>query len=282
MRRPHRPHRILVYGLCLAVLAFPLALAQSQADATEVPTAPDEIPAVAAFGVTFGFPAYRTASVGASLQAQFFGAALRAGYGSSGLALGAQARVYPPVPWPLPTFVGVGADLYGGRFAPHLVLGAHVPVAERWRLDVEAGVAWTPLLDARQAAPFVTLGASYAFAVGVRPGASAAASTSGGSAGAAVCGDGEPDTGALRGAVDATVERFVADATATYGSVYRGLRYRVSITDMEITGDQAEVEVAYDGSVVERLGGRRVTASGDAQLDFRWNGCRWVRTGLRY
>lgn len=279
--------------ICLTLLALPHALAQpatAPRNALELDASTDTIPAVAAFGVTFGLPAYRTAGVSASVQAQFVGAALRVGYGSSGVAVGVQARAYPPVPWPLPTFVGAGADLYGGRFAPHLVLGAHVPVAERWRLDVEGGVAWAPLLDAFQATPFVTLGASYAFAIGVRlPTAAAAPAGDGGVGGAggggggrAVCGALEPDGSALGAAVDATVERFVADATATYGSVYRGLSYRVSITDTDLRGDRADVDVAYDGRVVERLTGRSVTASGEAQIRFRWNGCRWVRTGLSY
>jgi hypothetical protein len=159
-------------------------------------------------------------------------------------------------------------------------------VAGRWRLDVEGGFAWAPLLDEVRATPFVTLGASYAFAVGVRPRTSAAAPTDGGASGGAggrgVCGDLEPDVSALGAAVDATVERFVADASATYGSVYRGLRYRVSTVDTDVRGDLADVDVAYDGRVVERLTGRPVTASGEAQIRFRWNGCRWVRTGLSY
>ncbi len=285
MLRRTRTHPSTAWWLCLALVALPFATAQPTIDPTEAPDAEassDTVPAVAAFGVAFGFPAYRTASVSASVQAQFVGAAIRGGYGSSGVAVGVQARAYPPVPWPVPTFVGAGADLYGGRFAPHLVLGAHVPVAERWRLDVEAGVAWAPLLDDVRPTPFVTLGASYAFAVGIRAGTAEAAGPDGGRGSGAVCGDLAPDPSALGAAVDATVERFVADATATYGSIYRGLRYRVSIVDTDVDGDEANVEVAYDGSVVERLGGRRLTASGEAAISFRWNGCRWVRTGLRY
>lgn len=289
----HRRSRTpALWRICLLLLALPLALplalaqpATAPPDDLELEASSDVIPAVAAFGVTFGLPAYRTAGVSASVQAQFVGGALRAGYGSTGVAVGAQVRAYPPVPWPLPTFVGAGADLYGGRFAPHLVLGTHVPVAERWRLDVEAGVAWAPLLDEVQAAPFVTLGASYAFAVGVRPRTSAAASIGAGvgaGAGGGACGPVEPDGSMLGAAVDATVKRFVDDATATYGSVYRGLRYRVSTVDTDVQGDRAEVVVTYDGRVVERLTGRPVTASGEARLSLRWNGCRWLRTGLSY
>jgi hypothetical protein len=42
------------------------------------------------------------------------------------------------------------------------------------------------------------------------------------------------------------------------------------------------VGVAYEGSVVEILTGREVAAAGEAEIDFRWDGCRWLRTALRY
>jgi hypothetical protein len=47
-------------------------------------------------------------------------------------------------------------------------------------------------------------------------------------------------------------------------------------------GDRAVRMVATAGSVVEVLTGRLVEASGEAEADFRWDGCRWRRTGLRY
>lgn len=102
-------------------LALLFALFLGTAGAQEAPEASDgsvsgvvdEVPAVAAFGVAFGFPAYRTVGLGASLQAGAFGAAVRAAWGSAGIAVGLQARAYPPVPWPVPTYVAAGADLYG-------------------------------------------------------------------------------------------------------------------------------------------------------------------------
>lgn len=243
----------------------------------------DRVPAVAAFGVAFGFPAYRTVGLGASLQSGAFGAAVRAAWGSAGVAVGLQARAYPPVPWPVPTYVAAGADLYGSGVAPHLAVGAHVPLAERWRLDVEAGVAWPPLLDTRTLAPYLSLGVGYAFALTIAPTAPpiATAAASGGGAGDA-CVAGDPDAALLNAAVDATVRRFVADATATYGSLYRGLDYRVRIVERDVRGVDARVALAYQGSVVERATGRTLDASGTAEVTFRWRRCGWLRTGLTY
>ena len=80
----------------------------------------------------------------------------------------------------------------------------------------------------------------------------------------------------------ATVRRFVDDAVATYGSVYRDLRYRAPIVGRRVEGDSATLTVDYAGSVVEIVMGQVVEASGEAEADFRWDRCRWRRTGLRY
>lgn len=275
----------------LLALVFAGAWTLGAAAAQEAPGVPDdgvsgvvdEVPAIAAFGVAFGFPAYRTAGLGASLQSGAFGAGVRAAWGSAGIAVGLQARAYPPVPWPVPTYVAAGADLYGGAVAPHLAVGAHVPLAERWRLDVEGGVAWPPLLDARPLTPYLSLGVGYAFALTIAPSTSAAPAPVAARASAAgACVAGAPDPALLGAALDATVRRFVADATATYGSLYRGLDYRVRVAERDVRGDQARLEVAYEGSVVERATGRRIEAAGVAEVTFAWRGCGWVRTGLTY
>jgi hypothetical protein len=52
--------------------------------------------------------------------------------------------------------------------------------------------------------------------------------------------------------------------------------------DRRVEGDRATLTVAYAGSVVEIVTGQVVEASGEAEVDFRWDGCRWRRTGLRY
>ena len=245
---------------------------------------PDTVPAVASFGVQFGFPAYRTAGVSAGLQARFVGVAVHAGGGPGGVAFGLEARAYPPVPVPLPLYLAGGVDLYAGRTAPYVALGAHLPIGGGWRLDVAAGVAWTPLLDEVQIAPLVAVGTSYAVplelsAADAAPTAPAAVA---GRAGGPACDPGPPDPSALDAALAATVRRFVADAVAAYGSVYRDLSYRTSVASRRLEGDRATLTVRYAGSVVEILTGRRVEASGEAEVDFRWDGCRWRRSGLRY
>lgn len=82
--------------------------------------------------------------------------------------------------------------------------------------------------------------------------------------------------------MDATVRRFVADATATYGSLYRGLDDRVRVLERDVRGTDAFVSVSDEGSVVERVTGRTIEESGTAESTFRWRGCAWVRTGPTY
>jgi hypothetical protein len=113
-------------------------------------------------------------------------------------------------------------------------------------------------------------------------GAARATGASGERAGVPACEPGPPDLAALDAALADTVRRFVADAVAAYGSVYRDLRYRTSVVERRVEGDRATLTVAYAGSVIEILTGRPVEASGEAEADFRWDGCRWRRTGLRY
>jgi len=281
--------RVAVAVLMASWLA--LAVAQSDAAGAAVGTEPagdfvvaDTVTAVAAFGVHVGFPAYRTAGVSASLQARFVGVAVRAGVGPGGTAVGLQGRVYPPLPIPVASYLGVGVDLYAGRAAPHAVVGLHVPLGGRWRLEAEAGVAWTPLLDEVRATPLLGVGVAYAVPVGLAPGEGAAIGgvTSAGAEFGTRCERGPPDLTQLDAALGDTVRRFVIDAVAAYGSVYRGLRYRTSVVGRALDGDRVTVTVAYEGSVVEILTGRPVEASGEAEVDFRWDGCRWVRSGLRY
>lgn len=281
--RHRRGSRRAPLAVVVAVL-LGAVVAQPQ-DATVLSGRVDAVQATAAFGVVFGFPGYRTVGVAASLQAGAVGAAAHAAWGSAGLAFGAQVRAYPPVPWPLPTYLAAGADVYAGRVAPYAAVGAHVPLAQRWRLDLEGGVAWTPLLDRRQAAPYLSLGVSTAVAVGLAPAlADAAAPDQAGAATNVVraCAPEAPDPARLDAALAATVRAFVTDATATFGSVYRDLDYRLTVLRRDVRGDVATVAVAYEGQVVERLTGRAVTAAGTAEVDFRWRRCGWVRSALRY
>jgi hypothetical protein len=273
---------LMASWLALAVAQSAPAVAAEPADDFVVA---ETVTAVAAFGVHVGFPAYRTAGVSASLQARFVGVVVRAGAGPGGTAFGLQGRFYPPLPIPVATYLGAGVDLYGGRVAPHAVVGLHAPLAGRWRLEAEVGVAWTPVLDEVRAAPLLGVGVAYAIPVSVAPGVGVADGGADAFAGAEPggrCERGPPDLARLDAALDETVRRFVSDAVAAYGSVYRGLRYRTSTVGRAMDGDRVTVTVAYAGSVVEILTGRSVEASGTAEVDFRWDGCRWVRAGLRY
>lgn len=285
-----RPWRLpLTLWLLVLLSAAQPALAQATpmdeaaAQEAEETTVPDTTPALASVGVRFGLPGYRTGQLSAALQTGHVGFAAGLGYGTAGFTAGLQARYYPPLPIPLPTYLGAGVDLYAGRLAPHIVLGAHVPLSGRWRLDLEGGVAWTPLLDRRTIAPYLSLGVAYAWPVELQAPAQdpSAEEEETGEAGGP-CQPGPPQPGRLDAALRDTVDRFVLDARAAYGSIYRGLSYNVRTISRDVSGDQASVLVHYSGRVTEILTGTVHRASGEATVGFRWNGCSWSTTSISY
>ena len=278
-------------GLALA-LGFGLALADGDAggDADsvalyEVEGAVERSPASLSVSLHGGLPAYRSVGLGVALRSEQFGVALCGAWGSVGVAFGAQARWYPPLPSPLPFYLGIGADAYVGSVTPHAVVGAHVPLAPNWRLDLEGGAARASLGGTTVWSPHLSVGVSYSMAFDLPEARSAADGPSpaegrGGSASACVPGD--PDPEVLARDVDAAVRAFVREGVALYGNAYRDLRYRYSIVSERVDGDMAEVRIRYSGSARARLGGELVEASGTAQATFRWTGCRWRQVDLSY
>ena len=232
-----------------------------------------------------GLPAYRSVAVGAALKADQFGVALRGAWGSVGPSFGAQARWYPPLPAPVPLYLGLGADVHDGGVTPHGVVGAHVPLGPKWRFDLEGGAARASLGAETVWTPHLSVGVSYAFAVDLPDPAAAdpeRAQQPTSRDGAAACVPGDPDPDRLARDVDAAVRAFVRDGVALYGNAYRDLRYRYAIVRERIDGDEATVRIRYDGSARAITGGERVDASGTATARFRWTGCRWRQTSLEY
>lgn len=263
----------------LVALLVAAAVAQAPADASEADQ--DTTPALAAVGLSAGFPSYQTIAPTLSLQSGHFGFQAKASWTPAGPYVGLQVRGYPPVPVPLPVFVGVGAGFYGSDISYHAAVGAHVPLGLNLRFDIEGGVANVPLLDRRSWAPHLAAGVSYAFPVETSAGRSAEAAEA--AARAPTCtSPGEPDQGALSDAVDRVVQEWILSARATYGSVYTDLSYDYTVKSTSVDGDRATVAVSYSGSVTEIATGKRHSASGEASATFRWNGCGWSNTGVSY
>ena len=269
--------------LCVLMIGLAPYTALAHAEGEEVAGPP---PAIAAFGVTAGFPSFQTVAVSISLQAQYVGLQLKGSLTSAGPYFGFQARGYPPVPVPVPLYIGVGAGFYGPNTTVFGVVGAHVPLSLNLRLDVEGGVAQVPLLDKREIVPYVSIGLSYAFPVPAVVGSGSASSVAravSSTGSTATCTEpGEPDRSGLADAVKSTVRGFIESARATYGSVYADLRYDYDIRGTKVSGDVGTVEIRYSGSVRTIATGQRESAKGVATARYRWNGCSWRELGVEY
>lgn len=275
MRRLARRALLLVLAAVAPVLA--------QDEPREVEGVVERAPASVMLSLHGGLPGYRTATLGATLKAEQFGVALRGGWGTVGASFGAQVRWYAPLPGPLPTYVGVGADAYAGNVTPHAVVGVHVPIGPAWRLDLEGGLASASLAGERVIAPHLSVGVAYAIAVDLPSDATASAATPRtATSGSTRCEPSPPDPGAVDAAVDAAVVAFVRDGVALYGSAYRDLRYRYSVASRRVDGDVADVVIRYAGSARAVVGGGLVEAEGSAAATFTWTGCTWRMTDLTY
>ncbi|MEJ2359411.1 MAG: hypothetical protein P8Y13_15215 [Deinococcales bacterium] len=242
-------------------------------------------PALGAVGITGGFPSYQTAALEFSAQVQYVGFQAKVSDTAIGPYFGLELRGYPPVPIPVPLFVGIGGGYYGGEFTYYGTLGAHVPLALHTRLDLEGGVANVPLLAKRSWAPYLSVGVSYAFPFtptygGYEPEA-AAPLTVAGSAGVTCETSDQPDASKLGEAFHNTLQGFLASARATYGSIYTDLTYSYT-TSTSIHGDVGIVKVHYHGSVRTIATGRTESASGNASATYRWNGCAWLTVRVEY
>ncbi len=241
-------------------------------------------PALFAVGISAGFPSYQTIALAVSVQAQFVGAQVKGSWTPAGAYVGGQLRVYPPIPVPIPLFIGVGGGIYGSNASYHFALGAHVPLGKDLRLDLEGGVANVPQLDKRAWVPHLAVGVSYIFPVQL---ASSKTSTpvdrSPSAAGGSTClVPAGPDRDQMPRVIEALVNDWILSARATYGSVYTDLSYRYTITGVQISGNVANVTVNYSGSVREILTGKRQSAAGDARVRLVWTGCGWGGGTVEY
>jgi hypothetical protein len=253
-------------------------------EGTEVTgTDTDDEVLLGSFGLSTGFPGYQQLAVSAGVQYRFVGLALKGGYTAAGPYLGFALRAYPPIPGPVPLFVSTGLGFYGDSTAFELTAGGHVPIAENFRVNIEAGASRVTAFGDSQWLPFVSAGISYV--VPFIPDAQSAQRSSQGlrstAAGRSDCGL-PPDEGALTSAFSRTLTRFIANGRATYAGTYTDLDYSYRIIDVSVSGDSGSVTIEYEGSVRTILGGHVEQASGTASASFHWNGCGWSRTSLDY
>jgi hypothetical protein len=239
--------------------------------------------ALGSFGISAGFPGYQVVAVSAAVQYRSFGLATRGSFTAAGPYLGLAVRGYPPIPSPVPLFVSAGMGFYGDSRALELTAGAHVPIAENFRLNLEAGAARVTTLGEAQWLPVISAGVSYAvpFIPSEVAPATAGSTLRRTTSGAMDC-NAPPSRDSLESAFRRTLQRFIANGRATYAGTYTDLSYDYSITDVTMSGNDGSVSISYSGSVRTILGGQTESASGTASASFRWNGCSWSRTSMDY
>lgn len=243
-----------------------------------------ERPVLLGVGVHTGFPGFNRFGVQATMQYRFFGMALKAAPTAAGLYFGATLRGYVPLGGFVPLYLGVGGGVYGESSELHLVLGGHVPIAEQFRLDLEAGAARVSAFDSANWLPWVSVGVSYTIPVAAsdfRPGSGAPSTRTPLGPGSSLALCGEPTESSLLSAFSRTLNSLVRNAEATYAGSYTDLQYNYRITDTNITGTSGYVAISYSGSV-RIVGGGRESASGSASASFEWTGCGWSRADISY
>lgn len=240
--------------------------------------------ALASFGVSGGFPGYRTITGKMAVQYRFVGVALEGSYTRVGPYIGVALRGYPPLPVPVPAYASVGVGFYGQSSALGLTVGAHVPLAERLRLDVEGGASRVSIMGNAQWLPQVSVGLSYV--IPFDPTTPLARREKRREEQVAVALNRpvcvEPNEGSLLAAFGRTLSDFLDNAIATYGSNYSGFSYEYDITRVNLGDRSGSVTIRYSGEAQEAGSGKTVRASGTASASFRWNGCSWRRTSLNY
>lgn len=244
----------------------------------------EQQPVLLGVGLSSGFPGFNRFGVQASMQYRFFGMALKAAPTAAGLYFGATLRGYVPVGGFVPMYVGVGGGVYGESSELHLVVGGHVPIAEQFRLDLEAGAARVSAFDSASWLPWVSIGVSYTVPVAagdlsLGSGAPSTRTALASGSSMALCGD--PTEASLLAAFSRTLNSLVRNGEATYAGSYTDLQYNYRITDTDITGTSGYVAISYSGSV-RIIGGGRESASGSASASFEWTGCGWRRSSVDY
>lgn len=286
----------VVFALALIASLFFSAAAE---DAADVPPAPLEVTAddgsvsgtgsqqplaLASFGLNTGFPGYQRLAASVGIQYQFVGVQFKGGYTVAGPYLGFGLRGYPPLPLPVPVFAGIGGGFYGDSTSLELTIGAHVPVSEQFRINLEGGAARVSSFGEAQWLPFVSAGVSYV--VAFNPAELAASrsesATPRASAGGRCFSEGPPSETMLVQAFEQTLSRFIRNAEATYAGTYSDLNYNYRITDVTMSDKAGTVTIDYSGSVRTIAGGATESAAGSASASFSWNGCSWRRTSLDY
>ena len=287
IRSKHKPPSTRTASTGAACRSSGSSTAGASADGSSTTTVADDTPppVLGAFGVSAGFPSYQTVAGYFSAQYRYLGFQLKGGYTPVGPYVGLELRGYPPVPVPVPLFVGIGGGYYGGNVTYFGTLGAHVPLSLDVRLDLEAGVANVPLLARRSWAPYLSIGLSYAFPFvpthgGYGPKAAGHLSVAGD---AVTCEPTDtPDVSQLLPAFHRTLKGFLDSARATYGSIYTDLHYSFTITSTHISGKRGVVKIRYSGSVRTIATGKKESASGTATATYRWNGCSWSTEDVSY
>lgn len=238
-------------------------------------------------GIGGGFPGYQLYTLNFSFQKATLGVAFRGSWTAAGPYISVAGRYYTPIPIPVPTYVSVGAGSYGANPTFFANFGAHIPLGldSNFRVNIEAGGAYTPILDDWTFLPTVSIGLGYTFFIDAAPIPAEelerrALEAEARNAGCTEIRD--PSSDGLSEAFDNALDRELNQARAAFAGVYSGLSYSITSSDTEIDGDLAVVTKSFSATYREVLTGKTREASGTVRAKFRWYGCGWSYSGRSF
>ncbi len=231
-------------------------------------------------GLGGGFPGYQLYHTYFSFQKEKLGMAFKGSWTSAGPYLQASVRYYTPIPVPVPTFVSLGAGVFGKTNVLMATMGTHIPlgITSPVRVTIEAGGAYMNILGKDQFLPTLSLGLGYTFFIDAEPiskdelarqDAEKIAERSG------CTNPTEPDSSLVGRAISNIIASELDQARAAYAGVYELISYNEKLKET-VNGDKAHISGTFTAKVKEVLSGNIIDAKGSVEADLFWTGCSWA------
>ena len=235
---------------------------------------------VGEIGLGGGFPGYQLYHTYFSFQKETLGMAFKGSWTATGPYLQASVRYYTPIPVPVPTFISLGAGVFGKTNVLMATIGTHIPlgITNPIRITAEAGVNYMNILGKDQILPSLSLGIGYTFFIDAEPiskeelaqqKAERVAEQSG------CTNPTDPDSSMVGPAISNIIASELNQARAAYAGVYELISYNEKLKET-VKDDKAHISGTFTAKVKEVLTGKIIDAKGSVEADLFWTGCSWA------